>query len=179
MKKLIIYVAVLAVASLAACSGNKQNEAKTECSSIYTKIENCTNPDSLKVYVDQAKAYAQKLVDEGKIAEAQQFLNKITPTVEQKAPALAGVLTTAKETLAKIPGQATDSLKNAVTNAVDTLGAKASDVKDAVTDKTKEIASDVKDAAANTYNDVKNGTKDAVTNAAQGATNAINNAIGK
>ena len=87
MKKLILSVAVTAVALMVACTGKEQ--AKKEDGGIMAKIENCTNTDSLKAYVEQAKAYAQTLVSEGKVDQAKEFLAKIEPVVKQKAPALA------------------------------------------------------------------------------------------
>ncbi|MDE5921485.1 MAG: hypothetical protein K2G82_07745, partial [Paramuribaculum sp.] len=68
MKKLILSVAVTAVALMVACTGKQQTEKEDGC--IMAKIENCTNTDSLKAYVDQAKAYAQTLVSQGKVEQA-------------------------------------------------------------------------------------------------------------
>ena len=53
------------------------------------KIENCTDTDSLRIYVEQAQAYAQKLEAEGKGEEAEAYLSKITPVVQEKDPSVA------------------------------------------------------------------------------------------
>ena len=76
MKKIIFSVAVVATMVFAACSGEKK--VQDEASSMQSKIENCTNPDSLKAYAAQAQAYYQKLVAEGKVDEAKAFLDYLT-----------------------------------------------------------------------------------------------------
>ncbi len=63
MKALFLSAAVAALATFAACSSSEKAE-KTE-SSLASKIENCTNTDSLKAYVEDAKAYVAKLQSEG------------------------------------------------------------------------------------------------------------------
>jgi len=57
MKKLVL-TAIVALALAAASCGTKSTQ-EVSASDIKTKIENCSNPDSLKVYVDQAKDYAK------------------------------------------------------------------------------------------------------------------------
>ena len=84
MKKVIFSVAVVATMVFAACSGEKK--VQDEASSMQSKIENCTNPDSLKAYAAQAQAYYQKLVAEGKVDEAKAFLDKVEPTIKEKVP---------------------------------------------------------------------------------------------
>ena len=44
-----------------ACSTTEK--AKDEGADLKAKIESCTNPDSMKVYVQQAQAYAEKLIN--------------------------------------------------------------------------------------------------------------------
>lgn len=61
MKKLILSFAVLATLAATSC-GTSVKKAEDEGAVIKAKIENCTNPDSLKIYVQQAKDYAAKLV---------------------------------------------------------------------------------------------------------------------
>ena len=53
MKKLILSVAVVAAAAFVACTSSKTSDS---AAAITSKIENCTNTDSLKTYVNQAKA---------------------------------------------------------------------------------------------------------------------------
>lgn len=191
MKKLMVYAALALVVAMGSCSGDKGGDSvKATESSLTSKIENCTNPDSLKVYVEEVKSYAQKLVDEGKVSEAQEFLNKITPAVQEKAPGLAGTLETVKEAIAKIPGQAADELKDAAGDAVDQAQSAVTEAGQDAIDKVKGAAENVKEGAANVVNDAKEGAvdtytqaknkvQDAATSAAKEATNTINNAIGK
>lgn len=170
MKKLVLTVAVALVMSAAAVSCGSKAESGAD---MKAKIENCSNPDSLKVYVEQAKTYAQKLVAEGKVEEAKKYLAEVEPVVKEKAPALAGTfsaVTTALDKVESVAGDkaeaakesasaAVDSAKTAAGNAVDAVSAKAGEVKDAAAQK----AGEVKDAAA----EKAQQAKDAVSDAAQ------------
>ncbi|MEZ3590392.1 MAG: hypothetical protein K1V84_05095 [Muribaculaceae bacterium] len=203
MKKILLFVAVAASLSFAACS-SADKAANESADSFKSKIENCTNPDSLKIYVEQAKEYAQKLISEGKVDEAKKYLNDIQPTVEKYAPSLAGTLSTVKNLVDKVPASAesatdaaTDSLKSAASDAVnaagdavnaagDAVSAKANEVKDAATDKANEVkdaatdkANEVKDAATDKANEVKQNVKDGVDNAKQKSADAIQSAADK
>lgn len=178
MKKLFMIAAVAATVLLGACS-KKADSSEESGNALKSKIENCTNPDSLKVYVNDIQAYAQKLVNEGKVAEAKQYLDQVLPIVKEKAPQLASTLEAISATVEKIPGQAVDGLKEAAGNAVDTVGARVDAAKEAVTNKATEAVEDAKEAAGNVVNNVKNGAVDAATGAAESATKAINNALGK
>lgn len=174
MRKLILSVAVATVALMVACTGKQQ--ADKEDGGIMAKIENCTNTDSLKAYVDQAKAYAQTLVSEGKIEQAKEFLAKIEPVVKQKAPALATMLTSAESALDKVEsavGETADSTKQAVTDSVgnkidaakQTISNKASATVDKPTDAVENAAGKASDAvgkAADKTADAVNKATDAV-----------------
>ena len=174
MRKLILSVAVATVALMVACTGKQQ--ADKEDGGIMAKIENCTNTDSLKAYVDQAKAYAQTLVSEGKIEQAKEFLAKIEPVVKQKAPALATMLTSAESALDKVEsavGETADSTKQAVTDSVgnkidaakQTISNKASATVDKATDAVENAAGKASDAvgkAADKTADAVNKATDAV-----------------
>ena len=52
MKKILLTVAVAAAIMTVGCSTAADREEKAEQSLQY-KIENCTNPDSLKIYVSR------------------------------------------------------------------------------------------------------------------------------
>lgn len=170
MKKLILSVAVTAVALMVACTGKQQTEK--EDGGIMAKIENCTNTDSLKAYVDQAKAYAQTLVSQGKVEQAKEFLAKIEPVVKQKAPALATALTSVESALDKVEsavGETADSAKQAVT---DSVGNKIDAAKQAISDKTSETVEKASDAVEN----VAGKASDAVGKAADKTADAVNKA---
>ena len=85
MKKLVLIGTLAAVLAAGSVSCSKK-DSTTDVSVLTSKIENCTNTDSLRVYVGQAKAYAQKLVKEGKVEEAKEYLAKIEPVVKRKHP---------------------------------------------------------------------------------------------
>ena len=127
MKKLVLIGALAAVLAVGSVSCSKKDSA-ADVSALTSKIENCTNTDSLRVYVGQAKAYAQKLVKEGKVDEAKEYLAKIEPVVKEKAPALAGTLSTVETALDKVGnavGDKTQEAKDAVSDAADSIGRQA------------------------------------------------------
>ena len=181
MKKLVLSIAVVAAlcASAVSCSHSEADAS----GAMKAKIENCTNPDSLKAYVDEARAYADKLVKEGKVDEAKKYLEAIEPAVKEKAPALAGVLTTAETALDKVKdvvgdkaedarqsaGEAVDSARSAVGSAVDAVGDKASDIYDATKEKTKDVVNATKDKAVDVYD----ATKTKATEVTKSAADAV------
>ncbi len=75
MKKLVLIGALAAVLAVGSVSCSKKDSA-ADVSALTSKIENCTNTDSLRVYVGQAKAYAQKLVKEGKSRRSQKNISQ-------------------------------------------------------------------------------------------------------
>lgn len=178
MKKLFMIAALGATVLLGSCSKNAEGNEQSG-NALKSKIENCTNPDSMKVYVNDIQAYAQKLVDEGKVAEAKEYLEKVMPIVKEKAPQLAATLEGVMATVEKIPGAAVDGLKDAAGNAVDSIGARVDAAKETVTNTATEVVENAKEAAGEAVNNVKNGAVDAATGAAESATRAINNALGK
>ncbi len=177
MKKLVFTLALAAVLAIGGVSCSRST-SDTSAAALKSKIENCNNPDSVKVYVEQAKAYAQKLVKEGKIDQAREYLDKIEPAVKTKAPALAGTFATVNEALGRVTeatkdkadeaadkaGQAkdaasaaTDSIASAASSAKDAVAQKAGEIKDAAAQKTEEV----KDAAAQKVQQAKDATADA------------------
>ena len=123
MKKLVL-TAVLALA-LAATSCGSKSTREVSASEMKTKIENCTNPDSIATYVQQAEAYARKLVDEGNVEEAKKYLADIQPIVKEKAPALSGTFDAVNTALGKVKDVAGDKLdqaKDAASAATDSVG---------------------------------------------------------
>ncbi|MDO4319980.1 MAG: hypothetical protein Q4C34_05330 [Bacteroidales bacterium] len=183
MKKFLLMVAVAAVAVLGACSGGKESKScEAGENAVITKLQHCTNPDSISVYVDQAKAYAQKLVNEGKIDEAKAYLDKITPVVQQKAPALVSTLETVKTAISKLPGQVADSTASTIGDVADSIAAKGKDVKDATVEGAKSVYNSAKEVGSKGIDAAKEGVskaKDGVANTADHAAEAINNALGK
>lgn len=187
MKKLLFPVAIAATIAFASCSGT--GASSTSADDFKAKIENCTNTDSLKAYVNDAKAYVQKLVDEGKIDEAKKYINEIEPVVKDKAPALAGTFEAVKTVVDKIPSKtsdAVDSAKNAVSNASDSVAAAASAVKDDAAqklDKAKDAVADkaveVKDAVVDKTVEVKDAVVKKATEVTDATKDKVNDIVNK
>ncbi len=157
MKKLLLSIAVVAALCAATASCGKSADSTA---SMKSKIENCTNTDSLRAYVEQAKAYADKLVAEGKVDEARKYLAELEPVVKSKAPALSGALSTVESTLDKVKENAsdkTDEAKNSAAAAVDSAKSAVGSAAEAVKDKAADVASAVKEKTQ----DVKEGAADA------------------
>lgn len=167
MKKILLTVAVAAAIMTVGCSTAADREEKAEQSLQY-KIENCTNPDSLKIYVEQAKSYAVKLASEGKLDEARKYLDDITPAIDKAAPSLKQQWNSAVEAIKGVTVNAADSVADAVSDKYDEAKSGSKDVVDKVVDGTKEVAGKVKDGSVETYEKVKDGSKDAYDKAKEG-----------
>ena len=157
MKKLLLSIAVVAALCAATASCGKSADSTA---SMKSKIENCTNTDSLRAYVEQAKAYADKLVAEGKVDEARKYLAELEPVVKSKAPVLSGALSTVESTLDKVKENASDKAdeaKNSTAAAVDSAKSAVGSAAEAVKDKAADVASAVKEKTQ----DVKEGAADA------------------
>lgn len=156
---------------MVSCSAEKKAEDKGEA--LKAKIENCTNPDSLRVYVQEAKDYAAQLVKEGKDKAAESFLNEVTPAVQAKDPSAAAAFTGLS--LEAKADSAIQAAKDAAKTAVDSTKAAVSDkvqqAKDAVSDK----VSDAKDATKDAIDAAKTKTAEA----AQTGADKVKEALGK
>lgn len=181
MKKLVLVFALAGALLAGSTACSKKGDASSEASAMATKIENCTNTDSLQLYVAQAKAYAEKLVREGKAEQAKEYLAKIEPVVKAKSPAAASALSAAGQIIDKAvesvkdgASTATDAVQDAanktgdkINEAADAVSDKANEVKDAAADKANEVkdaatekAAEVKDAAADKANQAADAVKD-------------------
>lgn len=161
MKHLFFAAVAAATITLSACS-SADKAAKEESNDFKAKIENCTNPDSIAVYVKQAQEYADKLVKEGKIDEAKKYLADIQPVVEKKAPALVSTFDAVKAAVDKIPAAA-DSLKNdAAANAADVAKAKADEAAQKAGDAARTAVKDASDKANKAAADAAGAAKDKV-----------------
>lgn len=163
MKKILLAVAVVATVMMASCSSTQK--AKDEGADLKSKIENCTDPDSLKVYVEQAKAYADKLVSEGKDKEAEAYLQEVAPVVATKDPSAATIFDKISAAADSVAGDATDAVKA----AGDSVASAADAVKDAVADK----VDDAKTAASDAVDNTKAAASQAVDNAKSKAADAV------
>ena len=180
MKKFVLALVVL-VAAGAAVSCSKKDAAES-ADAVKSKIENCTNPDSLSLYVEQAKDYADKLVKEGKIDEAQKYLETIEPVVKEKAPALAGTFDAVNAALGKVKdvaGDTVDSAKEAADNAADSLKNAADNAVEGAKDAAADAVNDAKDKANAAADAAAQKVSDAANNAAQKVSDAASNAAQK
>lgn len=176
MKKILLPVALAAVLALGACSGKGTSAAGDSVADFKSKIENCTNTDSLQAYVGQAKDYIAKLVDEGKVDEAKKYLAEIEPVVKEKAPQFAAAFETVKSVVDKVPAGAQDSLDkaaDAASAAGDSIASAASDVKDAAAEK----FDDIKDAVSNKATEVKNTVGDKASDMKEAAKDKVNDIL--
>lgn len=161
MKKVFLSLALVATLAMASCQPSVK-KAEDEGAAIKAKIENCSDPDSLKIYVQQAKDYADKLVKEGDDAAAQAYLDEVTPIVQAKDPTAVSIFDVLKEKA--------DSTLNAAKEVADsTLGAAEEKASAAVEGAKKEVKTTAKKA-------VQAG-KDKVEEAASNAANAAQTAV--
>ncbi len=171
MKKIILSAAIFSALVMTSCGGSKS--VSDNAADLSAKIENCTNPDSLKAYVKQARDYASKLLAEGKTAEAQEYLDKVTPAIEKKDPSVKEAFNNlmnatddvvrdkaedVKQAVDSTADAVTDKAADAVDQAKNAVADKAAEAKDAVSDKAKEL----KDAGAKAVDDAKAKTADAL-----------------
>ena len=169
MKKIYLAVAVVATMMFASCSSTQK--AKDEGADLKSKIESCINPDSLKVYVDQAKAYADKLVSEGKDKEAEAYLKEVAPVVAAKDPTAASVFEKIEAAADSVASDATDAVKA----AGESVGDAVSDKVDAAKAAASQAADDAKAKAAKAADDAKTKVADAASQAAD----KVKSALGK
>lgn len=182
MKKLILGVAVLATMLTVSCASTEK-KAEDEGANLKAKIENCTDPDSMKVYVRQAQEYADKLVKEGKDDAANAFMNEVVPAVQAKDPVAAAsfaelkakeavdsLAAAAKEKAAEVSDSvsskvehAKDAVKDAAESAKDKTVDAVSAAKDAAVQKTTEAAAAAKEKTANAVQHGADKLKDALT----------------
>ena len=156
MKKIILSAAIFSALVMTSCGGSKS--VSDNAADLSAKIENCTNPDSLKAYVKQARDYASKLLAEGKTAEAQEYLDKVTPAIEKKDPSVKEAFNNLMNATDDVVRDKAEDVKQAVDSTADAVTDKAAEAKDAVSDKAKEL----KDAGAKAVDDAKAKTADAL-----------------
>ncbi|MCC8070974.1 MAG: hypothetical protein LIO90_04135 [Bacteroidales bacterium] len=168
MKRILLSMAVIGSLMFVGCSSAEKAERNER--DIAKKIEATTNPDSLKVYVNDAKTYVEGLISQGKTAEAQAYIDSIAPVIKDKAPELLTTFDTVKTSLGiEEAKEKADSLKDAVT---DSIKAKA----DAAKDAASTAVDNAKDAASQAVTDAKNAAAEKVSDAADKASTAVSNA---
>lgn len=181
MKKFFMTLAVAAMAlgAMTSCGSKAETEGKDEGKELKTKIENCTDPDSLKIYVEQAHEYAAKLEAEGKGAEAEGYLDELLPVVQQKDSAAASYFQQLKSKAVEevneakeAAKEAKDSVASAGKHAVEAGKDAVNAGKDAVKGAAESAEKKVSDAAA----EAKQKGTEAVDAAKQKGSEAVNSA---
>lgn len=84
MKKIVLTLSMVAAIVATSCAGGTAAEIENEGSALKAKIENCTNSDSLKVYARQARAYADRLVRDGRKDVADTYMRDVKALVKSK-----------------------------------------------------------------------------------------------
>lgn len=178
MKKIFLSfaVAVLTVAGISSCSSTAKNETEDEGAALKAKIENCTDADSLRVYVEQAQAYVLKLQEEGKAEEAVAYLNEVAPVIEEKDPTVASYFQELKSKAEEGVNEAVEEAKDAVVEAGEAVVDSAKNKAAEVVETAKEAGKAAVETAAN--NAVEKG-KEAVSNAAQKGADKVKDLIKK
>ena len=179
--KLIITSVATAALALTIVSCSTQERAQHSEMSLASKIENASNPDSVKAYVNSAKEHIDKLIADGDLVAAKAYLDSIQPVVEKKDPAMVHIFTPTKAEMAA------EDAAEAMREGADTVASKASDLLDKTTeaakataknaadkgaeivDKTKEKGADIVDKAKDKGQDLTEKAKDAVKKAKEEA----------
>ena len=187
MKKLFLSMAVALMTAGALTSCNSKSTAEStadEGEALKVKIENCTDPDSLKIYVDQAQEYAKKLEAEGKGEEAEAYLNKLVPTIQTKDPSVASYfeelkskakeeINDAKENVDSVANAAVDDAKAAGENAVNAAKTAGENVVNSAKEKGAEAVEAAKNAGENAVEKGKEKTSEAVQKGADKVKNLL------
>ena len=186
--KLIITSVATAALALTIVSCSTQERAQHSEMSLASKIDNASNPDSVKAYVNSAKEHIDKLIADGDLVAAKAYLDSIQPVVEKKDPAMVHIFTPTKAEMAKAEAKAAaEDAAEAMREGADTVASKASDLLDKTTeaakataknaadkgaeivDKTKEKGADIVDKAKDKGQDLTEKAKDAVKKAKEEA----------
>lgn len=174
MKKLLFTLAAVATLSLGACQSSEQ-KAADEGAELKAKIENCNDPDSLAILVGQAKAYADKLMSEGKDSDAAAFLDEVTPTIDKKDPSLKEAFQNLGDAVKTAADSVGSSVKDAAENAKDAAG----DALENAKEKGDAAVETAKEKGAAAVETAKEKGAAAVDNAKQKAADAINKGADK
>lgn len=171
MKKLFLSMAValMTAGALTSCGSNSAKEGADEGEALKAKIENCSDPDSLRMYVEQAQEYAQKLEAEGKGTEAEAYLNALIPTVQAKDPSVGAFFEELKAKAAAEVNAAKDGVDSLTNSAVENAKEAGENVKEAG----ENAVNAAKEAGVNAVNSAKEKGAEAVDAAKKAGSNAV------
>lgn len=114
MKHPVLLAAALALTIMAACTPAPR-KARERAEDLRTRIELCRDPDSIRVMVEQAVAFAQVLADRGLTVEAATYLDNIQDALKTKSAGMLLYFDSAKATVANLPATRADSLTTRAT----------------------------------------------------------------
>ena len=155
MKKLVFSAAAVAMMVGMYSCGGSSTKTVADGDAIKAKIENCKDPDSLKIYVQQAKDHAMNLMAKGDSTAAAAYIKDIAPAVRQKDASVAAEINAIAEQANYTTVVAVDSAKTTVANAADSVKNAAASAYDAVKGAVSEKAGEVKDASVDAYNSAR------------------------
>lgn len=171
-------MAFAAIMVTSCSSKTTEAQAVDEAAKIQSKIENCTNPDSLVIYLQQAQDYYNKLQKEGNTEAANAFLNSFSSAVQQQVPdfsvetiTVGDVVDDANQTVS----DAQEAAENAVNDAKEAAENKVNEAKEAAENKVNEA----KDAAKQKVDEAKDAAGQKVDEAKQKAADAVQNGADK
>lgn len=167
-------VAALAAGMLYSCANQTSNKetAADEGADLKLQIENCQNPDSVRMLAGQVREYAEKLEAEGSADEAAAYLEALIPVIQQRDPSALEVFSELKSTVLRGVVEAQGGAA-AIADSVARAGkAKA----DSIGHAAKE---GIENAAGETVNKAKDAAGKAVDKAKDKANAAANEAAGK
>lgn len=184
MKKILYAVPVAAFVMLASCGQQKDSGSVTtsekssstaeSAASVVNNIENCTDPDSLKAFVEAAQAHAARLDAEGKIDSARAYLSAVIPAVVKKDPSLADRFNAIKEKVA----ETYDSVAGRTGTVVDSIKSKGSAVYESTKEAVGDAAGEVKDKAGEVAGNVGEAVNGAVDKAGEVAREGVDKVKG-
>lgn len=182
MKKILVAVAVVIAAMSVGCSKTAE-QVNREDKSLKEKIESTTDADSIAMYINEAKAYADSLAKAGQGEEAKKFMDELAPVVSEKSPSLKEQWDSAVSAVETTVASAADSVSSKVTEAGDSVVSKVSDAAEAAKDKAESVkdaakdkAESAKEAVKTGYDAAKDGVEKASNDVANGAKDAFNGA---
>lgn len=161
MKKLAYLVIAIAAFTFAACDGNQKKAAGDVDSADVEAVEsadatdliknaeeklNAGDEEGVKAVVAEVEEKVQKLVDEGKVEEAKDYMAKFKDFLNEKKEDLAKISPALNEHLKGIADKG-DEVLNKFGEAAEQLKNDALDKKDEFEDAAKQKAEDMKAAA--------------------------------
>jgi vacuolar-type H+-ATPase subunit E/Vma4 len=186
MKKLFLSMAVLASLSMVSCGGSdkaaegeaaegeaveavdESSEAIPEVSALAEKAASVASSEEAQSLVTEVKDYVNKLIEEGRVDEAKQYLETVKSALAEKYPEVTSKIDQIDQIIgaassATVEG-AKDAAKQAAENVADDAKAKADEAVQNAKDKANESANAAVDKATDKANSAVNNAADKVKN---------------